>query len=94
MGMIDRDPHEMINFANKIDLYADNMRLICGQLLNYMGDAKPFMRDNASKQAFMKIEEFRENLLRSLPEALNAADKLRTAAAPLKRAIEIGNSIR
>jgi hypothetical protein len=47
------------------------------------------MKDEKSKKAFQKIESLVDDLVSGLPEARDAAEKLRAAAKPLKQAQSI-----
>ena len=87
--MIDRDPVPMIRFADQIMEYSDNMKRVCNELKANVDSAHPVMRDETSKRAFQKIEAFADNLIRSLPEAQRASEKLRKSAEHLNSALSI-----
>ena len=87
--MIDRDPVPMIRFADQIFEYSDNMKRVCTALKTNMDSARPFMKDETSQRAFQKIESFADNLINSLPEAQNAAEKLKKSAQHLNAALSI-----
>jgi hypothetical protein len=84
-----RDPDAMIKFANEIDEYCDAMQRICRNLQSELSSASPMMRDEKSKKALQKIEVLASDLISGLPEAKDAAEKLRAAARPLKQAQSI-----
>jgi len=84
-----RDPDAMEKFANEIDGYSEEMRKVCNALKLSLSAAAPMMKDDISKKALQKIESLAEDLISGLPEAENAAEKLRAAAKPLKLAQSI-----
>jgi len=86
--VMERDPYEMVNFAKQIDEYENNMKNVCNALIENIDTAKPFMRDAKSEEAFQKILDFAEELKKSLPEALEAKEKLVKSADPLFKYLE------
>jgi hypothetical protein len=84
-----RDPDEMIKFAGQIETYCDSMRYVCNSLKSSLSLAAPMMKDSTSKKALQKIQTLADELISGLPEAQDAADKLRAAAKPLKQAQSI-----
>ena len=88
-NMVERDPGPMKQFADEIMEYSDKMKRICGDLKSNMDSARPVMRDDASQRAFQKIEAFAENLIKSLPEAERAAEKLMESAKHSEQALAI-----
>jgi predicted RNase H-like nuclease (RuvC/YqgF family) len=84
-----RDPETMERFAKQIDEYVENMKANCKKLSSSIASAAPYMRDEQSKKAFAKIEMLSVDLLKGLKEAMEAADKLRAAAKPLREAQKI-----
>ena len=87
--MIDRDPVSMTRFADQILEYSDNMKRSCTGLKTDMDSARPVMKDEVSRRAFQKIEAFADNLINSLPEAQQAAEKLRKSAQHLNSALSV-----
>jgi hypothetical protein len=79
----------MKQFADEIMEYSDNMKRVCDDLKSNMDSARPVMKDDASQRAFQKIEAFADNLIKSLPEAERAAEKLRESAKHLDQALAI-----
>jgi len=89
MGMVERDPRPMRQFAREIIEYSDNMHSVCSALLSDMDSAAPFMKDETSHKAFQKIQAFAENLIKSLPQAQLASEKLNESAKFLEDAEQI-----
>jgi uncharacterized protein YukE len=88
-AMTIRDPDAMLRFANEIDGYCDAMQNVCRNLQSNLSSASPMMKDEKSKKAFQKIDSLVDDLISGLPEARDAAEKLRAAAKPLKQAQSI-----
>lgn len=84
-----RDPDAMERFANEIDEYVDAMKRVCNELKSNLSSAAPMMKDEISSKALRRIESLTDDLISSLPEAHEAAEKLRAAAKPLKQAQSI-----
>jgi predicted RNase H-like nuclease (RuvC/YqgF family) len=84
-----RDPDAMEKFANEIEVYCDAMKRVCNELKSNLSSASPMMKDEKSRRAIQKIERLADDLISGLPEARNAADKLKEAAKPLKQARSI-----
>lgn len=84
-----RDPDAMDRFADEIDQYCESMKRVCKDLQSSLSSASPMMKDEKSKKALQKIETLADDLISGLPEAEDAAEKLRAAAKPLKQARSI-----
>lgn len=81
-----RDPDAMERFANEINEYCDAMKIVCNELKSSLSSAAPMMRDRTSSKALQRIETLADDLISGLPEAHDAAERLRSAAKPLKQA--------
>ena len=81
-----RDPDAMEKFASEIDEYCDAMKHVCNELKSSLSSAVPMMKDRTSSKALQRIEALADDLISGLPEAQGAAERLRTAAKPLKQA--------
>jgi hypothetical protein len=88
MPGIIREPAAMERFAAEIDEYCESMRRVCNELNSNLSSAAPHMKDKSSK-ALQRLENLASDLISGLPEAQNAAEKLRAAAKPLKEADSI-----
>lgn len=84
-----RDPDAMERFANEIDEYCEAMKIVCNELKSNLSAAAPAMKDRTSSKALQRIEILADELIGGLPEAEDAAEKLRAAAKPLKQARSI-----
>lgn len=87
--LIQRDPYEMVKFADEMDNYCDSMRLICNELKISIEAAKPGMRDDFSEKARSNIDAFIDEVVDSLKEVKGKAETLRKAAKPLFDAVNL-----
>jgi hypothetical protein len=84
-----RDPEAMERFAKEIDIYVEAMKKTCNDLKSSLSSAEPFMIDETSRKALQRIESLTNDLISGLAEAIDASEKLRAAAKPLKDAQSI-----
>ncbi len=81
-----RDPDAMERFADEIDEYCETMKVVWNELKSGLSSETQMMKDRLSSKALQRIETLVDDLISGLPEAQGAADKLRSAAKPLKQA--------
>ena len=81
-----RDPYAMESFAKEVDDYITSMNIVCNKLKSDLSSAKPYMKDRVSSKAIINVENFVDNILKTLPIASDASDKLKRSAKVLKRA--------
>ncbi|HBN86465.1 MAG TPA: hypothetical protein DDZ89_21820 [Clostridiales bacterium] len=84
-----RNPADMKRFADEIDEYCTSMKSVCNELKSGLSSAESMMKDDQSKKALRRFETLAEELIKGLPEAQEAAEKLRAAAKPLDSALSL-----